>query len=342
MRPVVGIRANADANVGFGHVRRCASLAEALLDKGADVVFFTNPESNPSSWLPAASTGKAVVETVPAAEAGTLEITHRRTQPLNVRALVVDSYDVKPPALARAAVPVAAILDAAPTQAIPAALIVNGAADAVDISHPIAAGARALLGPRYILLRREFSVREPHEMRHQVSNVLVMTGGADATGLSLVFVDTVRSVLRDAVITVVAGPYFGEPTIAALKERANTDEAIRLVRDPASVRSLMRSADLAVTAGGQTTYELAATGVPACAVRVALNQTGNLAGLRARDAILWVGDAGDSDLRQRLEQGIRLLAADVRLRQSISSAGQLTVDGQGAARVADAVLELCA
>jgi UDP-2,4-diacetamido-2,4,6-trideoxy-beta-L-altropyranose hydrolase len=99
---------------------------------------------------------------------------------------------------------------------------------------------------------------------------------------------------------------------------------------------------VAITSGGQTTYELAATGLPACAVRVALNQTGNLEGLRARDAILWVGDVGDADLPTRVDRGLRALVTDARLRQSLSRAGQMTVDGRGASRVADAILELCA
>lgn len=342
MTSVVGIRANAGASIGFGHVRRCASLAEVLLEKGADVVFFVNPESRPASWLPQGGPGRPHVELVPAAEAETLELTHSRARALKVQALVVDSYDVSDDALRRAAVPVVAILDAPPPVALPALLVVNGAADAASAQHLLAAGARALLGPDYVLLRREFARQETRVLRAAISQVLVMAGGADPTGLSLHFVDAVRDVLADAAITVVIGPYFPAGVVAALLERAATDPRIQIVRDPPTVLDLMRAADLALTSGGQTTYELAATGVPSCAVRVALNQTGNLEGLRARDAILWVGDIGDTDLKQRVQQGIRLLAEDARLRQAISQAGQRTVDGRGAVRVADAILELCA
>jgi UDP-2,4-diacetamido-2,4,6-trideoxy-beta-L-altropyranose hydrolase len=342
MTAVVGIRANAGPTVGFGHVRRCVSLAEALIEKGAEVVFFANAESQPDSWLPRARTGIAHVEIVPADEARTLTTTYSHARNLNVQVLVVDSYDSTAEALAKAPITIATIIDEAPALAIPAMLIVNGAADAASASHPLATGARALLGPEYVLLRREFAVQEPRVLRPETSHVLVMAGGGDSTGLSLLFVDCVRVVLRDATITVVVGPFFSDTVVAALRDKAASDPRLHLVRDPSSVRELMMSADVAITSGGQTTYELAATGLPACAVRVALNQTGNLEGLRARDAILWVGDVGDADLPTRVDRGLRALVTDARLRQSLSRAGQMTVDGRGASRVADAILELCA
>lgn len=342
MTRVVGIRANAGASIGFGHVRRCASLAEVLLEKGSDVVFFVNPESQPDSWLPRGGPGRSHVELVPAAEAATLELTHSRSRSLKVQALVVDSYDVRDDGLRRASVPVVAILDAPPPIVLPAILIVNGGADATSTQHLLAAGARALLGPDYVLLRKEFARQGPRVLRAALSHVLIMAGGADPTGLSVNFVDAVRDVLPDATITVVVGPYFATGVVATLLERVAIDPRIQLVRDPASVRDLMLAADLALTSGGQTTYELAATGVPSCAVRVALNQTGNLEGLGARGAILWVGDIRDADLTHRVQQGTRLLAEDARLRETLSQAGQRTVDGRGAVRVAEAILELCA
>jgi len=46
-------------------------------------------------------------------------------------------------------------------------------------------------------------------------------------------------------------------------------------RGPQDVAPLMLAADMAVCGGGQTTSELAATGTPAIAIRLAENQTLN-------------------------------------------------------------------
>jgi len=199
-----------------------------------------------------------------------------------------------------------------------------------------------LLGPDYVLLRREFATQEAKRLRSQVDHVLVMAGGGDAHGLSLTFVDAVRAVLPNATITVVAGPYFPESIVAALGSKARRDAMLRIAREPGSVRDLMMAADLAVTSGGQTTYELAATGLPACAVRIAQNQTGNLEGLGSRGTILWAGDAGDANLPEQLRKSLRTLVDDSSLRESMSRAGRRAVDGRGASRVAAAILELCA
>lgn len=342
MTPVVGIRANAGAAVGFGHVRRCVSLAEALFERGADVTFFANPESDSATWLPRHPARAARLEIVPAEEAATLSITKRRAAEMKIAALVIDSYDTTGDAMRGAAVPITAIVDAPPPEALPAALIVNTAADAAAIAHPLAPGGRALLGPKFALLRCELSRLNRRSISDEVSNVLVLAGGSDAAELSLLFVDAVRTALPKTTISVVAGPYFTAALTEALRAQAVADPLITIVKTPSSMRALMVGADLALTAGGQTTYELAAAGVPACAVRVALNQTANLQGLRESGTLLWIGDAGDQDLRRKAEHAVRRLAADMALRQSMSQAGRTLVDGRGADRVAEAILGLCA
>ena len=103
----------------------------------------------------------------------------------------------------------------------------------------------------------------------------------------------------------------------------------------------MLKCDLALTGGGQTTYELAATGAPTIAVRLASNQTGNLLGLAARGALFWAGDVGEPDLQDKIRQAILVLAENRDTRQKMSYAGRLLVDGRGADRVAEEILQLC-
>ncbi|MEQ1760514.1 MAG: hypothetical protein ABL986_19555 [Vicinamibacterales bacterium] len=318
------------------------SLANVLAEKRATVVIFTNQESEPGSWLPGLNSSDVRVEIVPAAEAATLDLTSARLQELKVQTLVVDSYETTAEAFDRVPVPLTVILDAPPPAASPAVLIVNGSADAASVPHQLGAGAHALLGPDYVMLRREFAALQPRTLHSEITNVLVTTGGADPTGLSLTLVEAVRDVLDSTSITVVVGPYFSENVRSTLQQKASVDPSLRIVLDPRSVCELMLTADLALTSGGQTAYELAAAGLPACAVRVAPNQTGNLSGLQQRGAILWVGDVADQGLGRQVRGAIAGLARDPQLRRQMSQKGQQTVDGLGAVRVADAVLELCA
>lgn len=340
MSPIVGIRANAGSSIGFGHVRRCLSLAEALLSRGAKVVFLVNPESAPEQWMPQGPA--AAVETVSAIEAATLIATNEHIGNRGIRALVVDSYESGAAAFGTVKVPVAAIVDAPPPAPLPVSLLINGAADAPAHQHPLAPGSRALLGPDYILLQRAFEAVPSRQVKNQVEGVLVTTGGGDERGLSLLLAAAARRAMPSARIVVVAGRYFPPGLVDALEQLSISDPALDLVRSPPTLHTLMLNADLALTTGGQTTYELAATGTPACAVRLAANQTGNLAGLSAAGTLDWVGDVGEAGLEARLEGFLRRLAADTPRREKMSCAGQTAVDGQGSARVAKAVLELCA
>ena len=340
MNPIVGIRANASPSLGFGHIRRCLSLAEALLDRGAAVVFLVNPESNPHQWIPRGSA--VAVETVAASEAATLSITCEHVGRLGMAALVVDSYDAGETALGSVQVPVVVLVDEPPLRSLPVRLMINSAANASCHPHLTKSGSRALLGPEYVLLRHEFASVHPRDVKHNVDRVLVTTGGGDERGFSLLMLSVARRTLPSARITVIAGLYFPPAVVDALEAQSRSDVAIDLIRPLHTVRDVMLRADIALTTGGQTTYELAATGTPACAVRAATNQTGNLTGLSSRGTLDWVGDVGDADVEVRLEDSLRRLAADRFCREKMGHAGRATVDGQGAARVAKEVLGLCA
>lgn len=335
---IIAIRANAGREVGFGHVRRCVSLATALAARQVSVVFIVNPESEPSAWLheiPGAS-----VELVSATEIGSLAATIATVAAKRAYALIVDSYDVRAEALADVSVPVAALVDAPPPQALSATLLVNGAANAADHFHPLKDGAEALLGPKYILLRSAFSRLVEHETRSVVSQILVMAGGSDQQGLSSSFVKAARAAVPGACVTAVAGPYVPHEVVQALRHTATADSQLQVLQNPADIEFLMRSADIAVTTGGQTTYELAATGTPTVAVMAAPNQLSNLRGLSDRGTLVWVETASKTALEQQLTEKIAALANDCTVRRAMSSAGQSTVDGLGAERVAKHLLEL--
>jgi spore coat polysaccharide biosynthesis predicted glycosyltransferase SpsG len=107
------------------------------------------------------------------------------------------------------------------------------------------------------------------------------------------------------------------------------------------MHALMLKADLAVTGGGQTTYELAATGTPAVAICIAENQRVSLKGLAEAGTLEFVGDAVDDDLELKLKSALTGLGGDPKRRQTMSERGQRLVDGRGAERVAQEIVRQC-
>jgi spore coat polysaccharide biosynthesis predicted glycosyltransferase SpsG len=149
----------------------------------------------------------------------------------------------------------------------------------------------------------------------------------------------VTTELERADLAVVAGPLSDNlDEIRAAAAAIGSSAAV--LEQPGNMRALMLKADIAVSGGGQTLYELAATATPTVAVRMAGNQTRNVSGLQASGVLAWAGDVQDGDLESRVRTRVRRLAENPQERAAMAAAGRSLVDGRGAERVAAAVLNL--
>jgi spore coat polysaccharide biosynthesis predicted glycosyltransferase SpsG len=100
----------------------------------------------------------------------------------------------------------------------------------------------------------------------------------------------------------------------------------------------MAWADIAVSAGGSTCWEMTFMGVPLAIISLAENQKPIAEGLDWYGAGLNLGrhlSINDADIAKLL----RLLICDRRRRAQMSQYGQHLVDGHGSARVATKLME---
>ncbi len=137
--------------------------------------------------------------------------------------------------------------------------------------------------------------------------------------------------LPEASIDVVQGP-FGETLSFGREEGAGT---IRIHQNPDDIqmRNLMLQADMAVSGGGQTAYELAATATPTLGIELAENQRLNLQGLSQAGTLINLGPLGGKDFYARLCAAAMTLAEDAAARRTMGTRGRLLVDGHGTERV---------
>jgi spore coat polysaccharide biosynthesis predicted glycosyltransferase SpsG len=258
-----------------------------------------------------------------------LQGTIREAAALAVGGVIVDSYSVSTAqltALKKQAYFVA-VLDDLANQPLPVDVVINGTAGADKMDYAVGDTTTCLLGSQHILLRPEFIDVPPKSSYDEVRRILVTLGGGDRHELSSRVVDWIAKAAPAASIDVVIGPFTDQPADSYRLPNVSAHRDADMV-------SLMRSCDIAVSGGGQTTYELAATGTPAIAIRMAPNQSFNLEGLRSVGVLLWAGDAADSGLESQLLQALRSLLSSASLRREMSDKGRRLVDGRGAARVA--------
>jgi UDP-2,4-diacetamido-2,4,6-trideoxy-beta-L-altropyranose hydrolase len=304
----VAIRTTSGRAIGFGHLRRCLTLAEELRARG----------HQPALWLTGDPSGLELAAPIPA------QLTDGEVDLSGVDWLVVDDYAVGEEALARLHGRVRlAVVDDLADRRLDADVILNGNANAGELRYRVPPACRLLLGPRYTLLRAAFRghARAP---AGDLRRVLVMMGGSDARGLTARAARACLEALPQVAVDAVIGP---------LAEAGPMPAGVNVLRAPSDLPSLMAAADLAVSAGGQTNYELAAMGLPALSLCVADNQRGNLDALSRVPTLRALFDDDDRALREALAE----LARDRDLRQKMSDAGRSLVDGLGAARVAEAL-----
>jgi spore coat polysaccharide biosynthesis predicted glycosyltransferase SpsG len=228
------------------------------------------------------------------------------------------------------------VIDDLATAPIAAAdIVVNPAARFTGADYRrIAPRGQLMLGSLFALVRRDFT-SHPDRYRDLAlrPGLVVSFGGADPRGLTLPFTQTLlASPLPGAELTVLIGA--GHPHAQALRDLARRREGMTVHADPPSVADLFAEAGLAVSAAGGTLAELAIMGVPALAVIVADNQVptavaGPYPWLDARETPVAKIAAACVDLWRNLQK-----------RRDIAAEAASRIDGDGARRVAQAIIEL--
>ena len=320
-------------DVGLGHVSRCAALARAAVAAGARVSFVVSEDAQVASVLRGVP---ADVVSVPwQVDRGSAL---RTVQAWSPDVVVVDSYAASPDFLAalRSLAPVVAVDDLG-DRPLPVDVVVNGGAGAVKLSYERSPDTLFLLGPRYALLDARYAEAPNRAPRDHVGRVLICLGGGRNVEIILAALGAVDRALADCVVDVAAGPF--------VAGSADLDAAIRASRNRVLIRharfglrSLMLTADVAISGAGVTLHELAATATPTVAVCMADNQRPNFFAFDEAGAALAGGIAEDPALSGAIESALGRLAADGALRAAMGARGRELVDGQGAPRVVREIL----
>lgn len=164
-----------------------------------------------------------------------------------------------------------------------------------------------LLGPKYALIRPEFSELRETSLARRLANpgldrVLVCPGTVDPTQIALMAIEALDAFPELKVDFAIGSACRHLPEIqkACLNQPSWT-----LYTDTQDMPSLMAQADLAIGAGGMTTWERCTLGLPTLYAQAADNQGGIVSHLNARGAGHEFED--QSDLRNLLEKARELL-----------------------------------
>jgi UDP-2,4-diacetamido-2,4,6-trideoxy-beta-L-altropyranose hydrolase len=332
------IRADADFRMGSGHVMRCLALAQAWQDGGgrAGLASVGLPPGLTARWTAEGfhvemlaggrGPGKDAEQTIALA---------RR---LGADWVVADGYQFSADfqrAIKQAGLCLLVLDDSGHAKHYWADLVLNQNLHAEErLYRRREPYTRLLLGTRFALLRREFGKwrgwkREVPEVGRKV---LVTLGGSDPDNVTVQVIRAIQQVRMDGLeAIIVAGA--GNPHQAELEaEVARCAGAVRLRSSVTDMPELMAWADVAIAAGGATSWERSFMGLPSLVIILADNQQK----IAERTKQAGIGrNLGRNQLlsASAVAEALEELLEDKETRAEMALRGPEVVDGLGAARV---------
>lgn len=325
-RPMVMIRADGSHALGMGHVYRSLNLAEAL-STWADVHYLTMGDEvatvKMSEKYPTITVADREEEFL------ALEETHNT-------AIVVDRLNTEATYMRR----LKSLCDAL--------VSFDDCGEGVyesDLAFNVLYHCSPKPGrntifytdPSYAIINPRFSGVRRRKI-HGMHRVLVTLGGADTLGLTPDVIRTLDSMPEKFDVTTVIGPafkHYRELEVATRRCRKRVD----VKHNVTEMWQVMADSDIAVSAGGNTLFELAATGTPAIVLCEEFFEIETADRLEACGTCVNLGYAKSYN-GLRLAKVVRELLVDGERRGRMSAAGRKLLDGRGAERVSEIIKTL--
>jgi UDP-2,4-diacetamido-2,4,6-trideoxy-beta-L-altropyranose hydrolase len=366
MNPVqrVVIRVDASIEMGMGHLMRCLSLARALADDGTNVFFLLRShaagltgliegEGHSVRLLPDphhrpdnAANGTAHARWLPTTWLHDAEQTLEATGHIGpIDWLIVDHYalDARWERMQRKWAPrVLAIDDLADRDHDCDILLDQNLVLEMDSRYRghLPPTCKALLGPRYALLRDEFAEHRKSLTGRsgRIARILVCCGGSDPGNETAKALSAIKSLsLPSLAVDVAIG--LSNPHADSISRLCLELPGAELQRGADHMADLMKRADLAIGAGGVMSWERCCLGLPTIAIGIADNQTGALTALAAAGAVAYMGSA-PSVTADEIARTVRSMLDDPARTRAMGKAAWALVDGLGACRVREVMRSL--
>jgi UDP-2,4-diacetamido-2,4,6-trideoxy-beta-L-altropyranose hydrolase len=362
----VVIRADASVQIGSGHVMRCLTLADELRERGATVLFvcrnfegnlrkhieakgyecvllpvstqvnnLANSQNKYDDWLGDSPEDDAEATATVCAE---FAARHGST----IHWLIIDHYAIDERwerHLRPLAQRIMAIDDIANRRHDCDVLLDQNLYDNAEQRYIglVPTHCTMLLGPTYALLRPEF--REARALlgerlirTGEVRRVMIFFGGSDPTNETAKAVHAVQMLNRpDIDVDVIVG--IANPHRNEIEQLCATSPNVHFHCQVPNMAEFMVQADLALGAGGSTTWERCCLGLPTIVVMIAENQA-EMTETAARRGVLWNAGWGHSALSaESFSHLLDTIISDYDCLTKASLNGQMLVDGLGNMRV---------
>lgn len=315
-------------HIGFGHITRCIGLYQAFEERGINPELIVHGDES-SAFLLKGKTHSTF---------NWIKEKNRIFALLNkADVAIVDSYLASRNFYSEISrlVKLSVYIDDNKRIKYPKGIVINGSIGAEDIKYPSLTGLAYLVGSKYIILRKEFWDTPEKLISKKVQRVMLTFGGSDRQNITPEVLKAISKKYPELYKTIILGRGF--QNIDEIKAVVDSNTKLSFSPGVEKVKKVMLESDIAISAGGQTLYELGRCGVPTIATIIANNQQNNIRGWLKTGFIEFVGWRHDRDFHEKISLSLANLM-DFELRKKKSRIGRKYVDGGGSRRIVNYIL----
>lgn len=335
---MIYIRADANEMIGTGHVMRCLAIAEKIRSSGEDVYFITADNRSvkiieskgfetlclDSVWNDLDYETDRIIEIIVSRK---------------IDILLIDTYYVTFDYLSELKKHTKiAYIDDLHEFAYPVDLLINYNIYADKIDYFDIYGGKNIpklaIGCDYAPLRKEFC-NAKRNVNRTVKNILITTGGTDNYNVTENLIESFKSQewFYNIDFYFVLGRF--NENADMLKNNYEKYKNIHFLVNISDMDRYMKMCDIAVTAGGTTTYELCACGIPSVMYTLADNQLEIAKTVSEKEIIPWAGDVRGNmkDCIDKINFHIEEYCENYSKRFDVSNKMQDICDGRGCERI---------
>jgi spore coat polysaccharide biosynthesis predicted glycosyltransferase SpsG len=307
------------SGIGFGHITRCTALYEAFEEQRIIPALIINSDRSAGNilkgkeykilnWLQEVDMVKSLIRDA--------DIT------------VIDSYLAGADFYKRISQKsrLCVYLDDNKRINYPEGIVINGGIHAGELAYPRKKGVVYLLGARYAPLRKEFWEIGQKKVHKNLNDILLTFGGFKKDFI----IRLTEFLLKNFNYTLHL--VFGEKTVF------RKDSSVFVYNNVVArrMKDIMLAADVCISGGGQTAYELASCGTPGIGICFADNQLFSLKNLSKAGSLHFAGWHYDKDLFEKISGMLKGL--DYHKRIEMSKAGRSLVNGKGARKIINYII----
>ncbi len=339
-------RVDASSDVGLGHLSRCVNLAEVLRSRGNEVLFICRDDSSKSFKILEDRLFKTVLlpsnmASSQISQEGDASETIEALEGVRPSWLVVDSYNLDnkfEQRLREHVEKIAVIEDLADRRHDCDLLIDQNYSDrTVETFKPqVPETCKFLIGPKYAMLNSIFAkIREVSVApRTELKRLFVFCGGSDPKNLTKTVLEALSGdEFSNLAIDVVIGAQ-NQNFKSGSTNQYETN--IQFHKSSDDFAKIMSNSDLAIGAGGTTTWERMCLGVPSIIVSIAENQVPTCEKLGREGFVHYLGPQSEVT-NESVASAVREFSKTPSALRASSVKSQIVVDGKGCKRVAEAM-----